>query len=124
MKRIFSRSILVAGLALIAVAWAATTVQAQPPRFRYYGSGRPFPVVQNMYQPFVPTLLQQSAFRQYNRDLRVIGRTYAQFPPWVFGYNPYPQVVNYGPVYRYPTYPVYPNYVYPTYPTGGYTSPY
>jgi hypothetical protein len=106
-------TMLVAGLALAGVVLFANPASAQ---YRPV-SGRAFPVVQNIYPAFAPTQLQQAAFRQWNYNVRVIGRTYRQVPPWLFGYNPYPQVVNYGPVYRYPTYPVYPTYpTYPTYP--------
>src|SRR5262245_17197164 len=115
------RLALAAVLALVGVGLFAAGAHAQGPRVV---SGRAFPVVQNIYQPFVPTLLQQSALRQWAHDMRVVGRTYRQFPPWVFGYNPYPQVVNYGPVYPYPT-PIYSGYYNPWYyyATSGY-SPY
>jgi hypothetical protein len=121
MKRFISRSLIVAVLAVAGVAFLASSAQAQT---RPVVSGRAFPSVQSIYQPFIPTQLQQSAFRQYNRDLRVIGRTYSRLPPWLFGYNPYPQVINYGPVYRAPVYPVpyYPYY--PPYPVGGYAPGY
>jgi hypothetical protein len=52
---------------------------------------------------------------QYAYNTAVLGRAYSNVPPYVLGYNPYPQVINYGPVYRYPTY--YPTY----YPYSVYT---
>src|SRR5262249_11535587 len=119
MKRIFSRTILVATLALVAVAWSATTADAQYRRYGYgygngFGSGRPFPVVQNAFPAFGPTQLEQAAFRQWAYQTSVIGRVYSQYPPWAFGYNPYPSVVNYGPVFRYPTYATPYSYGYST----------
>jgi hypothetical protein len=38
--------------------------------------------------------LQQSAF-----NVQVLGRAYRNIPPYLLGYNPYPQFVNYGPAY-------------------------
>jgi hypothetical protein len=45
----------------------------------------------------------------------VIGRAISQVPPWAYGYNPYPQSVNYGP--SFPTYapPYVPPYTPPLY---------
>jgi hypothetical protein len=71
---------------------------------------------------------------QWAYNTRVVGRALASYPPYLYGYNPYPQVVNYGPVYRTPT-PMYvgnawwrtPGYPpYSLYPYAGYTpySPY
>jgi hypothetical protein len=38
--------------------------------------------------------LNQAAY-----NVRVAGNAAASVPPWLYGYNPYPQAVNYGPVY-------------------------
>ncbi len=110
-------------LALVGVGLFAAGAQAQVrPRVV---SGRAFPSVQSVYPSFVPTQLQQSALRQWEYNARVAARVYSRFPPYYFGYNPYPQVVNYGPVFRTPIYPVYPP-TYPIYPTsvGLYANPY
>src|SRR5436305_61302 len=37
---------------------------------------------------------------QYAYNLSVLGQALNSFPPWAFGYNPYPVVANYGPVYN------------------------
>ncbi len=83
--------------------------------------GRPVPSftpVQSVYQPFIPTQLQSSALKQWAFNTAVIGRAYAQVPPYLFGYNPYPQSVNYGPVYQPPTPTLYGN----PYLGGGYSA--
>ncbi|MCC6419201.1 MAG: hypothetical protein IT429_13280 [Gemmataceae bacterium] len=117
------RFALVALLAVAGVAFLATGAQAQ---FRSGPPVRAFPSVQSMYQPFVPTQLQQSAIRQWAHNTTLAARVYRRVPPYLFGYNPYPQVVNTGPVFQSPYYrhripPVYPGTVYaPTYPYGPY----
>ncbi|MCI0457025.1 MAG: hypothetical protein L0Z62_08605 [Gemmataceae bacterium] len=119
------RFALTLGLAIIGVGLFASGAEAQ--MRRRVVSGRAFPSVQSVYPSFVPTQLQQSALRQWEYNARVAARVYSRFPPYYFGYNPYPQVVNYGPVYRYPVYPTYPVYTppyYPTYPTTFYANPY
>ena len=37
---------------------------------------------------------------QYAHNTAVLGQAYSQVPPYMLGYNPYPQVINYGPLYR------------------------
>jgi hypothetical protein len=54
----------------------------------------------NYYLPNGMTL------NQYAYTMATLGRAYSYIPPYTLGYNPYPQVVNYGPVY-----PVYQPYV-------------
>ena len=49
----------------------------------------------------------------------VIGQSLYYTPPWAYGYNPYPRVVNYS-VAPYPSYP--PGYYYPSPYYGGYYS--
>jgi hypothetical protein len=68
--------------------WGLFAVDA--PRAHAQMSGRAFPVTQNIYSPFQPTLLQRSALRNWAFNTALIGRTYGSIPPWVFGYNPYP----------------------------------
>lgn len=59
---------------------------------------------------------------QYAYNMQVLGQAYSQVPPWLYGYNPYPNpIVNYGP-----TYPTTP-YTYPSPLTNvysSYTNPY
>jgi hypothetical protein len=50
---------------------------------------------------------------QYAYNLKVLGRAYSYVPPYALGYNPYPQVINYGPIY--PTYTPYIPYTYNPY---------
>jgi hypothetical protein len=129
MKYFLRRSVLLAGLAVVALTVMAPTAHAQararslrafpvrarpfpaafaasPAAFRpfpAYGYGRAFPVVQNFSPAFVPTQLQRDALRNWSFQTRVIGRTYGSLPPWLFGYNPY----NYG-YYGYSGYNWYP----------------
>jgi hypothetical protein len=50
---------------------------------------------------------------QYAYNTAVLGRAYSTWPPYAFGYNPYPSpVINYGPLY--------PNYAHGAYPYGVY----
>ncbi len=103
MRFLINRYTLLTAAALIAVALLAPSAEAQY-RPRY---GRAFPVVQNYYPPYGPSALQQYALQNWAYNTRVIGQTYASIPPWVYGYNPYPPVINYAsPVYTNP-YPVY-----------------
>src|SRR4051812_8628383 len=51
------------------------------------------------------------SLRQYDYNTRVIGHAlgsaYSSIPPYALGYNPYPQVVNYGPVFPTQYVPLY-----------------
>ncbi len=38
--------------------------------------------------------------RQWGWNTRQIGRALSSIPPYALGYNPYPQMINYGPVYN------------------------
>ncbi|MCC6421214.1 MAG: hypothetical protein IT429_23505, partial [Gemmataceae bacterium] len=79
---------------------------------------RRFISAQQLYQPFVPTQLQQSVIRQWAFNTTLAARVYRQVPPYLFGYNPYPQILNTGPVFQQPSF-------YPSYPIGGgYANPY
>jgi hypothetical protein len=115
MKRFIIRSTILVALVVVGLGIFTTPAQAQ----------RRFASAQDYFQSFVPTQLQQSAFRQAAYNTAVIGRVYSRIPPYLFGYNPYPQAYNYGPVYPYQPYPYYPMspvYSYPySYP---YASPY
>ncbi len=63
------------------------------PATGFVGSGVPFPTAQSINMPFQPTFLQRSALQNWAFNTNLIGRTYAQFPPWIFGYNPYPPLI-------------------------------
>jgi hypothetical protein len=104
-------------------------VMATPSQAQYYrGAGYRGPVVMTNYGSLpnpnwyvAPGLrINQAAY-----NIRVLGNAYSSVPPYALGYNPYPQVVNYGPVYpNFNTinpyvrpYPVYPYDLYgPAYP--------
>jgi len=60
--------------------------------------------------------------RQHAYNVSVLGRAYSHIPPYMLGYNPYPVVVNYGPVY--PVVPGYYPYVYQPVVTPGVGNPY
>jgi hypothetical protein len=48
------------------------------------------------------------SLRQWSFNTRVVGNAMSQVPPWLYGYNPYPNpMVNFGPVF--------PSYGYPDY---------
>jgi hypothetical protein len=53
----------------------------------------PFPINRN------PTIAPGLSLQQYAYNVSVLGRAYRGVPPYALGYNPYPQYVNYGPVY-------------------------
>ena len=63
------------------------------------------------------------SLNQYAYNLAVLGRAYSYWPPYLLGYNPYPQVVNYGPVYPTRLY-TYPSYIPSYYSPYNYYSPY
>ena len=66
-----------------------------------------------------PYIAPGLTLRQYAYNTAVLGQAYSTIPPYALGYNPYPQVINYGPVYRTPyAYNPYAPYTY------GYSSPY
>src|SRR6266542_1564788 len=112
MKRFITRTAIIVVLTAVGLGVFTTTASAQ----RIYS--RSFPAAQYYTPSFVPTVLQQNQFRQYAYNTAFLGRIYSRIPPWLYGYNPYPQVANYGPVYSSP-YPMYPSY-----PVTPYVSPY
>jgi hypothetical protein len=73
-----------AGLLLI-----APSAQAQN---RIYGQ-MPLPINPN------PMIAPGVSLQQYAFNVKVIGRAYRNIPPYLLGYNPYPQVANFGPVF-------------------------
>jgi hypothetical protein len=71
-----------------------------------------------------PYIAPGLTLQQYAYNTAVIGRALSTVPPYAFGYNPYPAVINYGPVYRSPyvnPYLVTPSFYYSPYPS---VSPY
>jgi hypothetical protein len=113
--------------AVVVVAVLASTSQAAPIRPIFQTGGvRVMPNYSNLPNPnwyIAPGL----TVNQYAYNLRTIGNAYSSVPPYALGYNPYPSVVNYGPVYPYyaPSYPY--GYGYSAYPYGygyNYYNPY
>jgi hypothetical protein len=47
-----------------------------------------------------PYITPYMTLNQYAYNTAVLGQAYSTIPPYMLGYNPYPQVINYGPVYR------------------------
>jgi hypothetical protein len=45
--------------------------------------------------------------KQWAYNTSVIGQAYANVPPYLLGYNPYPRVINYGPYNGVNPYAVY-----------------
>jgi hypothetical protein len=120
----FTAALALAGLALTASpAWA----QRQPV-FRQapgrMGTGviyslNPYAVNPYQYIPGTTTTYQQYAYNQ-----ALLARAYTSFPPWYYGYNPYPSVVNIGPSFPTirPTYTPYYGSVYNPYGAYGLTA--
>jgi hypothetical protein len=107
------RQFLLAAAAGIASAVAATTAHAQA--FPVPGTGgtlNPY----NYYDPYGNS--RQAAF-----NIALYGQAMSQVPPYALGYNPYPQVVNYGPVYGHGYYPGYSYYYGPGYAYYSWYSP-
>ncbi len=107
MTRTMWRTVVAAVAAVVVVAVLAAPSQAAPP---YRG-----PVVMQNYSNLPnPNWYVAPGVRinQAAYNIRTLGNAYSSVPPWVYGYNPYPSVVNYGPVYPY----------YSTYPLRSYTT--
>jgi hypothetical protein len=67
--------------------------------------------------------------KQLAYNTAAMGRAYSQYPAYMFGYNPYPPAVNYGPVYNpYVAYPgmngVYSGFYNPYLGASVYNNPY
>jgi hypothetical protein len=131
MMRSMWRGTVLAVAAVVVVGVMAVAAQAAPPNYHYnrvaYNRG---PVVMPNFSSLPnPNFYVAPGLRinQAAYNIRVLGNAYASVPPYVYGYNPYPQVANYGPVYPYntfnyaPTYPIvrpYPVYPYNLYGPG------
>src|SRR5262249_15249501 len=108
---------LAAVFALGLLAFSASSAHAQLRRPMTVGQ----PSAVNLYRAsFTPNyyLPNGMSLNQYAYNTAVLGAAYSSFPPYYYGYNPYPQVINYGPVY-----PVRP-YAAPVYPYGYSAAPY
>lgn len=118
-------TLIAVALGVLALASSDSSVQAQP-RPRLLPTPPPPPP---RPKGTVPSVAQQSnanlaraavnpnyylpngmTVSQYAYNVRTLGNAYASIPPWLYGYNPYPQVVNYGPSYSVPTIPYYSPY--------------
>jgi hypothetical protein len=122
------RRFVVLGAAALLVAGLLTTAsQAAPPRFAARGAFV-LPNTAGMINPNYQ-IYPGVSVNQYAYNVATIGRAYSQVPPWTYGYNPYPAVVNYGAVYRsytpyaYNPYAAYGSPYYTPY-AGYYTYPY
>ncbi len=64
----------------------------------------PGPITIRSAQPINPNYLVAPGLtmRQWAWNTRQYGRAMSSIPPYALGYNPYPQVVNYGPMYGNP----------------------
>src|SRR5438874_3109049 len=122
------RRTLAATLTIAALAVSATAAQAQPfqqrpasgsgfsggggvgqQRFPTAGdprpvviSGRPFASAQDLNPNFNPYIGPGVTLKQWAATQTTINQVNSQLQPWQLGYNPYPQMVNNGPMYRYP----------------------
>lgn len=64
------------------------------PNFIYPPTAYILPQPVNPNYPIAPGL----TLNQFTYNQAMMGRAYSFYPPWVFGYNPYAQFINYGPV--------------------------
>jgi len=104
--------VIVGVLALAVLALTSNTSQAQ---VRVLTNSQS---LVNPYYRVAPGLsLNQAAF-----NIRVMGRAYSNVPPWLYGYNPYPNPIVVAPPYVPPVYPYYNPYLYsfPVNPYVGY----
>jgi hypothetical protein len=111
MRRPFLSGVVAVAATLVVLAVLAAPSQAQF-RSTRVGVGPAFGQA-SWVTPYVR--LQQQAYAN-----AVIGQSLYSYPPWAFGYNPYPRVVNY---YGYPS-PYYPSYYPSPYYGGYYSAPY
>jgi hypothetical protein len=114
------RFALVAVVALVGLSLTSTPAQAQANK-RYYLNG---PVILNSSRPINPNWLVGPGLtlRQWAWNTARMGRAYSYVPPYMLGYNPYPQVLNYGAAYPYygaapysPYFGIYNPYAYGAY---------
>jgi hypothetical protein len=127
MKNHFRRILPILAVAVLTLALAAPA-GAQQNRF-----GGPRPIVVPPLPPAGANYLLPNGmtYQQYINNLILLGNAYSQIPPYVFGYNPYPQAIinNYSPVYSTPFvmnpyYPVVSPFATPFVSPGFYTNPY
>jgi hypothetical protein len=123
MASLTRRFAIVAGLAVLGLGLLSSEANAQFQVRRVGATPVPFKMPINRNWLVAPGVtLRQAAY-----NTRVIGRALSTIPPWVYGYNPYPSMVNYGPTYPYYGYNPYAIYsgLYNPYLTGSiYTNPY
>src|SRR5262245_18641887 len=86
-------------LAVLGLALASSAADAQVRTIRVYNPVRPV----NPNWLVAPGL----TLNQWYYNQAIAARALSNYPPWAFGYNPYPQIINYGPVYRPPLYTPY-----------------
>jgi len=83
-----------AGLAVLGLATPQARAQRIfPNTVNAQSTANTFRINPNFYLPN-GTSLNQAAY-----NVGVVGRAYSQIPPYLLGYNPYPQAVSYGPSY-------------------------
>src|SRR5262245_60838319 len=108
-----TRTFTLAGLLTLTLLVTASSAQAQYRRVTVYPntigvqSWRNVNMVNPNYY-VAPGL----TLNQYAYNVRTMGRAYSSVPPYLLGYNPYPAVVNYGPVYPAPYSTGYNPYLY------------
>ena len=121
MRSATHRWVIGVGSALLVLGVGAATAAAQRPPVRGGMPARPAtpPAVnfdpRSYYQQFPPFSTLRSpalpvnpnywvapglTLNQYAYNMSVLGQALGSFPPWAFGYNPYPVVTNYGPFYN------------------------
>jgi hypothetical protein len=113
MKRILLSAALVAAVTL---GSAASPARAQGPR---RGTPLVLPSPAQAINPN-PYIAPGLSLNQYAYNTAVIGQALSRVPPYALGYNPYPPVINYGPVYPNPylnPYLATPSYYYSPYPS-------
>jgi hypothetical protein len=86
-----------------AVAVLALELATAAPANAQSRSGTPIRIPSVAVQSINPNpyIAPGLTLRQYAYNTSVMGRALQQVPPYAFGYNPYPSVVNYGPLYAY-----------------------
>jgi hypothetical protein len=104
---------LIAGTGLLALALVAPTAHAQ---FRPVRGVQPNTFNRQAWRGATrvnpnPMIAPGVSLNQWASNTRVIGRAYSTIPPYALGYNPYPAVINTGPVFPTMSYPVYNPYM-------------
>jgi hypothetical protein len=129
MSRSLRRFAFIAVVGLLALGLSTTAAHAQRPGGRVPSLvGLQSALAWNRVNPnyYLPNGM---TLNQYAYTMNVLGRAYSAYPPYFYGYNPYPQIINYGPtspVYQpYVPYTYTPYYTYNPYLLGyGATTPY